>query len=252
MPKKVQHVERSTEAVAEKSFMDTLKAWTLDWPPYIEFSGTAGFMLFAASVGNDPVKYSMIYAVFFTMFRYFNCRATFNPALVVSDMLTGATTISNGLCMFITQGFGAALGLYLSIILTGKNFHIYENGAAFDFQNVVLTEFMATGLLVWFWLELHSKKADTWNAELLGLGVFFMYYFAMTFFSYNVGSDGIVSANMNPSRYEAIWSTPNAVAGEWKTYWDISSYFAMHNMTFYMVPVVSSFITTIVHTWYNK
>merc|ERR1712147_33730 len=101
--------------------------------------------------------------------------------------------------------------------------------ADFEFFSVLVNESIATGILVWMWLEIHGERASTWAESFYGFAPALMYFFAMS----TLSAGGVV----NPAKYEAKWSA---------AFW--SKGFETHNLTYYFAPILSAFVTVLVYT----
>ena len=95
-----------------KNGWDATKKLTVESFFFQEMVGTMGFMIFGAFLGDQkPFEIGILYALMYTIFKrtFANSRATFNPALVMADIMDSKIEVGAGILTMIVQGFGAAI-----------------------------------------------------------------------------------------------------------------------------------------------
>merc|ERR1712226_15424 len=206
--------------------------------------GTAMFMLFTAGYDQDAFKVGVVYALLYCIFRqvFKGSKAMFNPTIVFAELMSGACDICEAILFWICQGVGAFIGYLVHSSVTGEA--AVQHDASFDFFTVVVSEFVGASILVWLWLEIHSKK-DTWSENFYGFAPGIMYFIAMSFINKN--------ACLNPAKYEAQWFTASVQEDGWGAFKGcFSRAFTADNMTYALTPIVAAFVTSLVHAWAKK
>jgi len=228
-------------------FLKKVKEYTFECSYFQEMVGTMAFMLFSSKVGDDSaLKVGAVYAILYAAFRtqFKGGKAMFNPAIVMSEVMTSDMSFGTGILYWIAQGVGAFVG-YLIAGLLGTAAEAHDI-AEFNFFSVLVNESIATGILVWMWLEIHGERASTWRESFYGFAPALMYFFAMS----TLSAGGVV----NPAKYEAKWSAAD-VGSDYSQLWTPAFWskgFGTENLTYYFAPILSAFVTVLVYTWVNR
>jgi len=196
----------------------------------MELSGTAALMFLAGAMNASALQFGFVYCLLYHCYRKFNCRANFNPALTVLDVMRGACDVGDGFSNIVAQLFGAWLGRIIGV-------WVFEDGYAFtsragldaSFASIIVNEFFAGAILSWFWLSIHSDK-DAWN--FYGFDTFLMYWIA--------GS--VNNSILNPARF--------LMSGEDKFKW--WSGLGTNHMAYFFAPLLTAFIMSLVFAWWKK
>merc|ERR1712066_774847 len=99
--------------------LKNVKKYTFECNYFQEMCGTAGFMLFSSVIGDDSaLKVGALYAIFYAAFRtqFKGAKAMFNPAIVMSEVMTSDMSFGTGILYWIAQGVGAFVGYYRCLL----------------------------------------------------------------------------------------------------------------------------------------
>jgi len=235
-------------------FMDKVKECTVKCRYFQEFGFTLGFTLFAFGGGYSAWKFAMTYAVFYhTMKATFDkSLAMLNPAVAFAEFMQKNISIGEFIMFWFAQSFGAFFGFGILNMMAGSFANDPANAvpaySSDNFYSTVLNESLSVGLLIWLWLDMHSKdRAATYAEQFYGFAPGLIYFLALVFVN--------DSSFLNPAIFEGQWGAnmffSNQHFGMFKS--DVwTAGFSVENLTMVFAPIVAAFIACLMYAHFNK
>jgi len=195
----------------------------------IELEGSFFLFAIAATQNGDALAFGLIYALLYTMYRKNGGDGHFNPAVTTAEVMSGRTTTWFGVLYIIFQCIGAKLGVCFASWLLGSSLPVISSDSV---TATCVSEFFATGALIWIWLLVHSDFAsDHWKQEFIGFGVGLAYY---------VSALLVPHGSANPAGYIA-----RKMDG-----WSFN--YVPTDMAYFVGPIFASFLVSLMFQWYHK
>jgi len=180
-------------------------------------------------------------------------KSMMNPAVAFAEFMQTNISIGEFIMFWIAQCFGAFFGFGIIGMLSGDLNAAPGADAApalssGEFYKTVMNEALSVGLLIWLWLDMHSKdRSATYASQFYGFAPGLIYFLSLVFVS--------DASWMNPALFEGQWAAAmffsNEHFGMFKSgIW--SAGFGVENMTMCFMPIVASFVACLMYAHFNK